>query len=42
VITIDKVKVSKVGFEEGEEYDKLSFEFVARITEPTITFEAQT
>jgi hypothetical protein len=41
VITLDKVKVSKVSFEEGEEYDKLSFEFVARITAPTITFEAQ-
>jgi hypothetical protein len=41
VITLDKVKVSKVSFEEGEEYDKLSFEFVARVTAPTITFEAQ-
>lgn len=41
VITLDKVKLGKVSLEEGEEYDKLSFEFVARITEPTITFEAQ-
>lgn len=41
VIVLDKVRVGRVTFSEGDEYDTLAFPFTARIAEPTFTFEAQ-
>jgi len=41
VVEIDKLRVGRVTFSEGDEYDTLAFPFTANITEPTITFEAQ-
>lgn len=42
VITLDKSRASSWKFAEGDEYDTLEASGISMITEPAITFEAQT